>query len=183
LWIKLARKKEHAMDLPSANVISAFLTPVITAGAAVLAVIIGNRLSYARTYKEKLWDLKRPAYGTILSELAAIEQICDSADRYIEEDSDRYFETIEQKHNVKIFQHFGVINKRIADDYLILSEEFIALYVELTKEMSGDPNNTDPPEDHEKFAAAIRKYRPLLIDLARSEMTLRKKMALFIDLG
>ena len=42
------------------------LTPLITAGAAVLAVIIGNKLSYTRSYNEKIWDLKRPAYGLIL---------------------------------------------------------------------------------------------------------------------
>jgi hypothetical protein len=167
------------MELPSATVISAFMTPIITAGAAVLAVVIGNRLSYARTYKEKLWDLKRPAYGSILSELAAIEQICDSADRYIEQDSDRYFETIAQKHTAKLFRHFEVINKRIADDYLIMSENFIALYDELSKKMSADSEDIDPPEDHEIFAAAIRKYRALLINLARSEMTIRKKWPFF----
>ncbi len=49
------------------------LTPLITAGAAVLAVIVGNKLSYTRSYNEKIWALKRPAYGLILSELGEIE--------------------------------------------------------------------------------------------------------------
>jgi hypothetical protein len=155
------------LDIPYGN--------IITGIATVIAVVIANRLSYARTYKEKLWDLKRPAYGSILSELAAIEQICDSADRYIDEDSDRYFEIIEPKHNVKIFEHFRVINSRMSDDYLILSEKFIALYDELTKEMAADPNDIDPPQDFETFETAIRKYRPLLLNLARNEITIGKK--------
>ena len=62
------------------------LTPLITAGAAVLAVIVGNKLSYTRSYNEKIWDLKRPAYGLILSELGEIEGICDSADEYIDQE-------------------------------------------------------------------------------------------------
>lgn len=161
--------------------ISQIITPIITAGAAVLAVVIGNRLSYSRSYREKLWDLRRPAYGLVLSELAAIELICDNADEYISQDSDRYFmgeERLEQKDNEKIGTHFNVITKRMADDYLIFSESFIALYDEMSKAMSGDPYDFDPPQDHERFANAIRKYRPLLISLARTEMAPRKKWLL-----
>ena len=156
------------------------LTPLITAGAAVLAVIIGNRLSYTQSYDEKIWDLRRPAYGLILSELGGIESICDNADEYIAQDSDRYFETVEQKDNDKIAKHFEAINKRIADDYLILSDEFHALYDEFRKAMSTDPYNYDPPEDHEVFATAVRKYRPRLIKLARSEMAVRKRWSIFV---
>jgi hypothetical protein len=47
------------------------------------------------------------------------------------------------------------------------------------KEMVGNPYNDTPPEEHETFAAAMRKYRPLLIALARSEMTIRKKWLRF----
>jgi hypothetical protein len=99
------------------------LTPLITAGAAVLAVIIGNKLSYTRSYNEKIWDLRRLAYSLILSELGEVESVCNNADEYIAENSYRYFETIEQKDNAKIAQHFELINKRIAQDYLILSRE------------------------------------------------------------
>jgi hypothetical protein len=161
------------------DIASAIITAITTASATVLAVVIANRLSYARTYKEKLWDLKRPAYGLILSELAAIEQICNTADEYIQENQDRYFESVAEKHNAKIAKHFEAINKRIADDYLIMSEDFNALYDELMKKMAGDPFNDDTSEEHQKFTAAVRKYRPLLIALARSEMILPKRWLLF----
>jgi hypothetical protein len=160
------------------------LTPLITAGAAVLAVIIGNRLSYTRSYNEKIWDLKRPAYGLVLSELGEIESICDSADEYIDQDSERYFETAEQKDNTKIAKHFETINKRIADDYLILSVEFHTLYDEFRKAMSTDPYDySDPSEDHEVFATAVRKYRPLLIKLCRSEIAIGERWSIFRLLG
>jgi|HubBroStandDraft_6_1064221.scaffolds.fasta_scaffold666551_2 hypothetical protein len=148
---------------------------IVTAIAAVVAVVIANRLSYGRSNKEKLWDLRRQAYGLILSELSEVEQICDSADEYIQQDEDRYFESVDQKDNFAIAKHMEAINRRIADDYLILSDAFISMYGELKKEMSGDPYNDTPPEEHEKFSTAVRKYRPLLIALARGEMTVRNR--------
>ena len=148
---------------------------IITGVATVVAVVIANRLSYGRTNKEKVWDLRRQAYGLILSELGAIEQICDTADEYISEDEDRYFDGLDQKHNKEIAEHMGAIRKRVADDYLILSDAFIALYDELLKEMSGDPYNDISSEAHDTFCAAIRKHRPLLGALARSEMAIQKK--------
>jgi len=160
------------------------LTPLITAGAAVLAVIIGNRLSYTRFYNEKIWDLKRPAYGLILSELGEIESICDNADEYIGQDSGRYFETVEQKDNTEIAKHFQAINKRIADDYLILSVEFHALYDEFRKAMGTDPYDfIDPLRDHEIFATAVRKYRPLLIKLCRFEIAIGVRSSISRVLG
>jgi hypothetical protein len=160
------------------------LTPLITAGAAVLAVIIGNRLNYTRSYNEKIWDLKRPAYGLILSELGEVESICDNADEYIGQDSNRYFQTIEQKDNAEISKHFQAISKRIADDYLILSVEFHALYDEFSKALATDPyDHIDASEAHEAFAAAVRKYRPLLIKLCRFEIAVGERSSIFRHLG
>jgi hypothetical protein len=148
---------------------------VITAIATMVAVVIANWLSSGHSNKEKLWDLRRQAYGLILSELAEIERICDSADEYIQEDKYRYFETVSQSDNEKVAKHMGAISQRIADDYLILSDAFIALYSKLKVDMTGDPYNDGPPEKHEKFASALRRYRPLLVALAREEMTMRKR--------
>lgn len=148
------------------------LTPITT----VLAVVIASRLSYGRAYKEKVWDLRRQAYGLILSELAAIEQICDMADEQISETSVMsYFDGRNRKNDEQIHEHMIAIRKRFADDYLILSDGFIAFYEGLTKEMMSDPYNSLPPEQHDTFCEAIRKYRPLLTSLARSETTIRNK--------
>lgn len=169
------------MNFSSATFVSAFITPLITAAAAVLAVIIGNRLSYARTYKEKIWDLRRQTYGIILSGLAAVEQICEAADQYIDERGyEEYWNNKARvRHDNEISNHMGAIRSRYSDDYLILSDAFIALYDEMSKEMTGDPYNDSPPDQHETFSSAIKKYRPLLSALARSEMTVPEKWSFF----
>jgi hypothetical protein len=69
----------------------------------------------------------------------------------------------------------ALVRNRVSDDYLILSDAFIKMYDELTDKMSSDPYNSVPPEDHENFATAIRKYRPRLMALARREMTIRNR--------
>jgi hypothetical protein len=149
---------------------------IITGVATVVAVVIANKLSYGRTNKEKVWDLRRQAYGFITSELRAVERICDIADEYISEvGAMNYFDGPDRKHTAQIHDHMNSIRNRFSDDYLTLSDGFIALYEELTKEMTGDPNNNLPPDDHDIFCAAIRKYRPLLTSLARSETTTRNR--------
>jgi hypothetical protein len=80
---------------------------VVTAIATMVAVVIANWLSFGHSNKEKLWDLRRQAYGLILSEFAEIEQICDSANEYIQEDAYRYFETVSQIDNEKVAKHMG----------------------------------------------------------------------------
>jgi hypothetical protein len=155
-------------EIPYLNI----LTPITT----VLAVVIASRLSYGRAYKERVWDLRRQAYGLILSELAAIEQICDIADEEISETSVMsYFDGHHRRNEEQIREHMSAIRRRFADDYLILSDRFIALYEGLTKEMMSDPYNSLPPDQHDTFCEAIRKYRPLLTSLARSETTIRNK--------
>jgi hypothetical protein len=73
------------MEFPWGNLVGGII--------GVVAVVIGSRLTYARSSKEKIWDLRRAAYSVILSELAAIERICDDADEYIaERNFTEYFE-------------------------------------------------------------------------------------------
>jgi hypothetical protein len=69
----------------TAEMNSAIITTLLSICGTVAGVILGSRLSYRQSFKEKIWDLRRVAYGVILSELAAIEHICASADEYINE--------------------------------------------------------------------------------------------------
>ena len=61
---------------------------------------------------------------------------------------------------------------------LILSDAFIALYNELTNAMSADPNSS-PDEDYDNFAKAIRKHRPHLLAVARSEIGIQSWLSRF----
>jgi hypothetical protein len=61
------------MDIPYGNIVTA----VITTATTLAAVVVTNWLSYWRSNRERLWELRREIYGMILSELAAVEHICD----------------------------------------------------------------------------------------------------------
>jgi hypothetical protein len=63
------------MEIPLGN--------VVTGIATVIAVVIANRLTYSRSTKERLWDLRRQAYGVILAELGAADRIIHGANKYI----------------------------------------------------------------------------------------------------
>jgi hypothetical protein len=90
--------------------ISENLIPIIgTLAGAVLGVggtVFAAWLSSGRTHKEKVWDLRRQAYGVILSEIATVERIVRNAEEMMAEDTHRYFEskepplTMEKSHNI-----------------------------------------------------------------------------------
>jgi hypothetical protein len=73
------------MDIPS-NLITGLFT--------LLGTFLGSWLTSGRARHEKLWDVRREAYGVIASELGAITRVLDIADVMIaERDIQSYFET------------------------------------------------------------------------------------------
>lgn len=155
----------------SGNIVT-IATSIVTVVGTIAGVIIANTLTSSQSYKKKIWDLRRVAYGVILSELAAAERIYDSADEYLAENNfHQYFERkLYERDRQDVNKHLHLVYQRTSDDYLILSSEFIALYNRLTEAAQGDPYNDGPPETYEAASKAIRKYRPLLANLARNEI-------------
>lgn len=142
----------------------------ITPGVTVIAVLLTNQLTYGRGNKEKLWELRRQAYSVILSELVAVERICDSADSYIRQDEVRYYESNYcNDHNSNINDHMAIVRGRFASDYLILSDAFIRFFDGFDEAVRGDYDD-DQREAYHRFAAAMRQWRPRLSAQARSEM-------------
>lgn len=155
------------MELPVGN--------IVTAVATVISVVIANHLSSRQSGKARVWDFKRQAYGVILSELASVERICDAADSYMEEDVHRYFESKTRDiHNEQISAHTKTMRQRFSDDYLILSDPFIALFETFMSELDAIPPDANYPEEDELFSKAVRKHRPLLLAQARRETTTRR---------
>jgi hypothetical protein len=145
---------------------------------SLVAVVVASGLAYRRSTKEKLSDLRRQAYGAILSELAAVERICAVADEFIMEDELRYFHSDESRtHNDKIAEHMGAARQRYTDDYLVLSEQFIALFERFLTELAASSQNDLPPDEHDHFVRAVRQNRPQLLVQARSEMPRHKSLA------
>jgi hypothetical protein len=60
-----------------------FVGNIITGIMTLVCVFIGSRLSYRRSIKEKFWDVRREAYGGILSELAEVDRITKGADAWM----------------------------------------------------------------------------------------------------
>jgi hypothetical protein len=151
---------------------------IVTAIATVLAVVVANRLSYRQSNKERLWDLRRVTYGTILSELALVQRICNSIDEAISERSyEEYWNTKSRvRDDDELHERMKTITSRVSDDYLILSDTFIKAYSEFTDAMRADPYNSSPPNEHDVFSAAVREHRPRLMKIARDEMQVKTNL-------
>ena len=87
----------------------------------------------------------------------------------MQEDKHRYFESDAlDAHNRQINEHMKTTRQRFSDDYLILSDQFIALFEAFMSDLDAMPPGEIPPVEYELFAAAVRKHRPLLL-CARAE--------------
>ncbi len=163
----------HSVSNNAVTIIAAIVTVVGT----IVGVVIANRLTASRSYKEKIWDLRRAAYGFILAQLGELERVYDNADEYITERGfEEYFEhKAYSEGRDEIAKHLKLIRAKFADDYLILSDRFIELINALEDGIATDPyGSTSVDEDYDTESAAVRKYRPLLVERARQEMASHK---------
>ena len=93
------------------------------------------------------------------------------------EDVHRYVESdARDKHNEQIAAHMKTLRQRFSDDYLILSDPFIALFEAFTADLASGPPDEGYPEEDERFSEAVRKHRPLLLAQARKEMAARRQL-------
>ena len=143
---------------------------IITSAATIVGVVISNRLSARQTNSAKMWDLRREAYGVILSSLGSVSRVLEIAQDYIDENSYRYFESdILEKHDERISGLMSKASDRFTNDYLVLSSDFISSYEAMQSDL-GQAQYAGFPDDHSMFAEAIWKHRPLLLAQARKEI-------------
>jgi hypothetical protein len=142
-----------------------------------VSVVLTNWLSSHSSTKQKLWELQRAAYGSILAELAAVETVLDSATEFIEENEERYFDDeASTRHDATIRSHMKSVRKSYTENYLILSDRFITLFEDFLRSLDERSPDFLPPEEHEKFAETVRVARPKLLQQARSEMPVPRKL-------
>jgi hypothetical protein len=154
------------MDFPIGN--------ILTAAATVVAVVIANRLTFSRTNKERLWDLRRQAYGVIVTEFAAMERVYVEIDGFIGmHGEEAYFRDEQMFDDGKVLAaHMSEANSRFADDYLVLSDQFIQIYEQMLDEIHNTDPNVAGMEGRKAVSVAVRAARPKLLAQARSEMKL-----------
>ena len=148
---------------------------VLTAAATIFAVWVGNHLTYRRTTKERFWDLRRQAYGVILTELAAVDRISDSANKYIDSGVDNYWESDYFPRDVdEIGKHMRVACDRFSDDYLIFSDDFVSIFEGLLTELDDHDPNVAGYNEHLRYRRVVTKHRPLLLRQARNEISIQR---------
>jgi hypothetical protein len=154
------------MDFPIGN--------IVTAIATVISVVIANKLSSTQSGRAKVWDLRRETYGVILSELASIERLCVVIEDYRNEDIHGYFASdAKTAHDTRVAEHIATVRQRFSGDYLIVSDEFVSLFEAFTTDLEAGPPDEFYPEADERFAAAVKKHRPVLLAQGRKEIAVR----------
>jgi hypothetical protein len=160
------------VQLSIGNLATLIGTPCVT----FLAAWWGNHLAYIRGNREKLWDLRRQAYGVILSDFRAVETICNFVDEDVTEGVERYFAGSAYSRDAdRIRAHLRTAHDRFSADYLILSDDFIRIFDGYQNDPDRPSQFDSPPEQYKKFSANIRRWRPLLLEQARHEMPLQRQ--------
>jgi hypothetical protein len=151
------------LDFPVGN--------IVTGIATVIAVVVANKLSSNQSGKAKFWDLRRQAYGVILSELAAVARISTTIEARLEGDIQGYFDSDARVyHENDTAKHMGVVRQRFSDDYLIISTEFLALFEACIADLELESPNDDFLDETERFVSVIKKYHPILLAQGRKEI-------------
>jgi hypothetical protein len=150
--------------------VSNIVTAVSTITAVIVGAILTELLSFKRSTKEKLLDMRILSYGRILSTLFKLESVVARADYYIEEDATRYFGSdIREAHDSEIAKHIIEIRDTLSDSYLIVSERSVDILEDFMEELQERPDDVFP-EDHKRLLAAVRAARPRMMHQARTEM-------------
>lgn len=159
------------------SVITAITTLFPTLFSGWLSAVVTNRLNTQRSNREKFWELRRAAYGSILTELAAVEAILASADEHIAENAYRYFDgPASGGHNEIISTHMKLVRKAYTDNYLICSDAFIGIFDEFLLALDSIDSYDGPTESHESFCLAVRVARPKLLQQGRREMPVPRSL-------
>jgi type II secretory pathway pseudopilin PulG len=155
-----------------------FPSNVITVIGTLAGAVLGSWLTSGRARKEKLWDLQRQAYGTILSELALMLPLLEQGEGLISQDQLGFLENKRwDELGDKWIEHLNKARRRFADDYLTLSDEFTAVFEAMEKAIDFDDDTpSSPPEEFDNFAATIRGARAQLMTLARAEVGARRRL-------
>jgi len=145
---------------------------LVTVLGTLFGALLGAWLSAGHTHREKVWDLRREAYGVILSEIAMVNRIMSRVVEALKENPHGYFDSPSRPADeARVSEHLKKARQRFADDYLVLSDQFISIFEQMETDISSDDPNDGWLEDQERLAKAINQAHPLLTAQARNEVT------------
>lgn len=157
------------------ELIGAAVGGLIAIISGTTVAVVTNSLMARRAYEEKIWELKRTAYGSIFAGLTAVELVLDHIEDSLENSNyETYYRTdAYKKHSKQIADIMIEVKSTYTCNYLILSPQFIEVFDAFLKDIADDPCAL-PPDNDETFASAVRAVRPKLLEQARKEIPLKE---------
>lgn len=156
---------------------AAFWTPIVAATAALSGVYLQSYLSRKQTFRSRLWDLQREAYGEILSGMTEAEHHCSDMLFVCETlhlaDLNPMTGTTPELSKVleRYTEAVGAVRRRLARERLILPAGFIEIYEEFAEASRKlDIDTAVTPFRVRQMKSLIRSSRVKLEDAARLDL-------------
>lgn len=140
---------------------------IVTATSTLCAIWLTANVATRRSVREKVWDLKREAFGIVIDGLRETEFYAGQALKsLIAGEVARHDELM-----IKWRDHADTVRRRIARDRIILPDDFLQLYDEYACEMREIEASLHTKTERLVAAMALwRKYRPSLLRLAKADL-------------
>jgi len=146
---------------------------VLGAAASTITTVIIHRNERHKYARERVWDLRRDAYTTIVAALVKANRLADHMDREYSDDPHGYNASKEMR--VATGQYIEAMHQARDAFYanrLMLSDQFAARYDAMIGQLSfeaGNPNLV-PPEQAEETARIITNGTDDLLSIALKEV-------------
>ncbi len=158
------------MELDWTAVIATFGS-MIAPISGIAGVVVGHMLNRGHSQKEKVKDLRRSAYGVILSELSAAQPFYAAVANGIAEDVHSYHSSDRwPRHANRIGEHMSSARQCFEREYLVLSDVFIARYEKMLHDIAAAEDETHPFGNVEEDGEIARSALIDLMKIARAEV-------------
>lgn len=153
--------------------VAASISNMLAPLAGIIGVVVGHMLNRGHNRREKIKDLRRVAYSSILSELASAQPAYDRAADEISEDPHAYHASERwDRHYEQISEHVVAARQYYTEQYLILSDAFISRWEAMmdARAVAANSDPDDPFVNVEAHGDIVRSARVDLMEIARWEV-------------
>jgi hypothetical protein len=152
---------------------SSYATLIAVVGtvcSVVVGAILTNRLTFRRSSREKLWDLRRETYSYIVVRLSRAKKQCADINEYLADDPQRFWNLDKNTTMDRFYEGIREAFERYSDDNLICSPEFILIFEQFDAATNPDPYNDGPDDTYDLYSTALKKFVPKLVAQAGKEI-------------
>jgi hypothetical protein len=151
-----------------------FLATIITQIVTVALLFANNKMTYKRSRREKLWDLKRELYSKVISKVSAIQSDYAMTTQFYHlnpggDEEDAFRKTAAQMEYTS-FPTIIQVQNVFRDNYLIFSRAFLRAF-----EPINDITLYDPSRNAESYGDVLIERKSLLATLHESLVAQARK--------